>query len=85
MCAGLRELGEELISDFDQVGERDTSAQGGGGNGQEGETTCGRVRRMGGRGFGDVVDVVVAVGIGQFLRVDMVDLGENKGGKRGGL
>jgi hypothetical protein len=64
MCAGFWELCEELGSDFDQISEGDPSAQGGGGNGQEGETTGRRVGRMRGGGFGDIVDVVVAVSVG---------------------
>lgn len=35
--------------------------------------------------LGDVVDVVVAVGVGEFLRCVVGDLGEDQGGKGGGL
>ena len=36
-------------------------------------------------GLGDVVDVVVAVGVGELLRGVVADLGEDEGGEGGGL
>jgi hypothetical protein len=35
--------------------------------------------------FGDVMDVVVAVSVSQFLGIGVVDFGKDKGGERGGL
>jgi len=40
---------------------------------------------VGGRGFGDVVDVVGAVGVGELLGRRVVDFGEDQGGERRGL
>lgn len=40
---------------------------------------------MRGRCFGDVVDVVVTMSVGQFLGIGVVDFGKDKGGQRGGL
>jgi len=42
------------------------------------------VRVFGGR-VGDVVDVVLVVGVGEFLGFGVVDLGEDEGGEGGGL
>lgn len=31
--------------------------------------------------FGDIVDLVLAVGVGEFLRVCVLDLGQDEGGE----
>lgn len=38
-----------------------------------------------GGALGDIVDVVVAVGVGEFLRGVVANLGEDEGSERGGL
>ena len=40
---------------------------------------------MVGGSVGDVVDEVLVVGVGQLLRLGVVDLGEDEGGEGGGL
>lgn len=81
----LRELGEEGAADVEEVGEGYAPAEGGGGDGEEGETSRGRVGGVVAGGLGDVVDVVVAVGVGQLLRGGVVNLGEDERGEGGGL
>ena len=78
-------FGEELLFDFDEVAEGDAAAEAGGGDYEVGESAGGRGGRVFGRRVGDVVDEVVIVGVGQFLRGFVLDLGEDEGGERGGL
>jgi len=52
-------------------------------DGEEGEATCGRGTGVFGGGGGDVVDVICAVGVGQFLGRGMIDFGKDDGGEGG--
>lgn len=76
---------EELVLDLDEVGEGDAAAEGGGGDDEIGEAAGGEaVRVLGGR-VGDVVDVVLVVGVGELLGFGVVDFGEDEGGEGGGV
>lgn len=77
-------MGKEALADLEKVAKGHTAAQSGLGDDQEGETAGGGVIVLGGR-FGNVVDVVVAVGVRELLRGLVCDFGENEGGEGGGL
>lgn len=79
------ELGEEALADLKEEAKGHAPAEGGIGDDEEGQAAgAGAVRVVGGR-LGDVVDLVLAVGVGELLRGGVLDLGEDKGGERGGL
>ena len=80
------ESAEEALADLEEEAEGHAAAEGGVGDDEEGEaagreTGAGVVR---GR-VGNVVDLVVAVGVGELLRGAVLDLGEDEGGERRGL
>lgn len=77
---------EELFLDLDEVAEGNAAAEIAGGDDEEGETAGGGgVGRVFRGSIRDVVDEVLVVGVGQFLRGGMADFGEDEGGERGGL
>ncbi|ROW09700.1 hypothetical protein VMCG_02453 [Cytospora schulzeri] len=79
-----RVLGEEALADLEQEAEGDAAAEGRLGHHQEGEAAGGG-RVMLGRGLGDVVDVVVAVGVGELLGRVVLYFGEDERGQGGRL
>lgn len=71
-----RKRGEEALADFEEETKGYATAQRRLGDDEEGEAAGGGRRgRVLGRSFGDVVDVMGAVGVGQLLRGVMADLG----------
>ena len=58
---------EELVFDLDEVGEGDAPAEGGGSDDEVCEAAGGGAIRVFGGGVGDVVDVVLVVGVGELL------------------
>lgn len=77
---------EELLFDFNKKAKGDTAAEGGGGNYEISETAgrgvSGGIIRW---SIGYIVDEVLIVSVGEFLRSAVVDFGEDDGGKRRGL
>lgn len=79
---GIGVGGEEALLDFDEVAKGDAAAEVLLGDDEVGEARC----RGGGcrGGVGDVVDVVCAVGVGEFLGRRVVNLWQNERGERRG-
>lgn len=82
---GGGELGEEALADLEQEAEGHAPAEGGLGDHQEGEPARGGGAIVLGGRLGDVVDVVVPVGVGELLGRVVLDLGQDQRGEGGGL
>jgi len=78
------EPSEELVLDLDEEAEGDPAAEGLGRDHEICEAAGGGVRVLAGRS-GDVVDVVLPMGVRELLRRLVVDLGEDEGGEGRGL
>lgn len=85
VCRLGGELLEEAAADLEEETKGDAAAQRGVGDNEEGEAAGGGVLWVVGGRFGDVVDVVRAVGVGQLLGGVVLDLGKDDGGEGGGL
>lgn len=79
------ELLEEALADLEEVAEGHATAEGGIGHDKESQAACaGLIWVFRGR-LGDVVDLMLAMGVGELLRRRVLDLGEDEGGERRGL
>ena len=77
---------EELLLDFDQIAEWNTAPEASGSNHKVCKTAStriggGMVRRC----IGDVMDIVLVVGVCQLLGCPVIDFGQNERSKRGSL
>ena len=75
----------ELFLNLDEIAKGYATAKGRGGDDKVGQPAGGRGVRVFGGSIGDVVDEVLVVGVGQFLRRGVVDFREDEGGEGGGL
>lgn len=66
---------EEPLADFEEEAKGHAAAEGGIGDDEEGEAACGWMVGVVGWGIGDVMDLVLPVGIGEFLRTTVFNLG----------
>lgn len=80
-----RESIEEALADLEEEAKGDAAPEAGLGDYEEGETASVGVVRVVGGCFGDVVDVVGAVGVGELLGGGVLNFGEDEGGEGGGL
>jgi len=77
---------EKLLLYFHQVAEGYAAAEAAGGDDEVGQAAGGGVGGGVVRGgVGDVVDVVLVVGVGELLGLVVGDFGEDEGGEAGGL
>lgn len=83
--AGGGERLEEAPANLEEEAKGDAAAERGLGHDEEGEAAGGGVLGVLGRRLGDIVDVVVAVRVGELLWGVVADLGENERGEGRGL
>lgn len=72
-----------MLLDLDEEAEGDSAAERFLRDGEKGESACGWGIGVFGGGAGDVMDVIGAVGVGEFLGRGVVDFGEDEGGEGG--
>ncbi|KAI6747770.1 hypothetical protein HG531_008312 [Fusarium graminearum] len=78
----LGELLQEALADLEEVAKGHATAERRVGDDEEGETAGGWVVSVLGGRLGDVVDLVLAVGVGKLLGVRVFDFREDEGGER---
>lgn len=69
---------EKALADLNQVAKGHAAAERRVCNDEKCEAAGGRMIGVLGRRFGDVVDLVVPVGVGQLLRLLVLDLGQDQ-------